>query len=159
MAMVDTARPASLASRPKMRRAAPVRAAAEPRSVSTALANLRTSGVMAIISVRMKPSLANSICREVTSEAEKEVAAPSSRAWFVRSPIELAVVPRMAASLELAASKSEMMEKTLEKVEVKADVTLRVIDWPTPIKNPRPISLKPSFIFCPHPFSPSRARR
>ena len=64
-----TARSVSSASRLKIRMVAPVRAAADPRSVSTALAKFKTAGVMALISSLKKPNFASSICNSVTCAA------------------------------------------------------------------------------------------
>ncbi len=61
IAMVESARSVSSASRLKIRNVAPASVAAEARSVSTALANFSTEGVIALISSLKNPSLASSI--------------------------------------------------------------------------------------------------
>ena len=105
-AIVDTYLSVSVVSAPNILKAAPANAAASGNSEPVACAKRKINLVDCKISLDVNPNFANSICKLVASAAVYLVVDPSARASICNSFVLSAVVPSMAASFELAASKS-----------------------------------------------------
>ena len=106
-AMLSTIRPLSLASNPNWFSVAPTTRAVSPSSVSKATDKDKTPSVICSISVLVFPSLASSNCKDATSDALREVVAPSSCACASSLSISAAVNPETACTLAMLNSKSD----------------------------------------------------
>ena len=107
LAITSVTRPVSSASKPKALSEDPATSAARPSSAPPACARYRVLSVTLSISLAVKPSLANSVCRPATSLAVNVVEAPSFLAWASNALNSLVVAPDTAFTLLISASKPE----------------------------------------------------
>ena len=97
---------ASEASSPNPRMAEAAISEEVAKSAPEEAAKSSMPGMAAIISSTVKPALARFSMPWATSEAEKEVSAPSCSAWASRASISVEVAPAMACTRSIWASKS-----------------------------------------------------
>ena len=141
-AITSVTRDVSSASSPNPRNVAPATSALVARSEPLAFARFNVLSVTFVISSLVKPSLANSNCNELTSDAVNEVDEPKRNASCSSALNSAPVAPDTACTLAMLASKSAATLKLLAPIPTMGAVTAAV--------NPAPIFLMlPSVLFTP----------
>ncbi len=130
LAITSVTLPVSAASKPKALRVAPATSAARPSSAPPACARYRVLSVTLSISLAVKPSFANSVCKPATSVAVKVVVAPSSLAWLSSLLNWSAVAPDTAFTLLISASKPEKVFTDIAPRPISGAEILRLKSLP-----------------------------